>query len=165
MAPRAKGLEPVELTEAQLRRFWAKVDKGAGDGCWNWTARLSGKGMKRNSGGYGRIKINYRDLQAHRVSWVIHYGPVPDGLNVCHHCDNRRCVRPDHLFVGTDSDNMKDMHNKNRHPRRVPMKLNEASAAKIRKLSSEGVAGYKLAKMFGVTNSTISYVINQKTWS
>ena len=90
-------------------RFWPKVQKG--DGCWIWTA-----GGDRTTG-YGRIRIGTRGtLQAlaHRVAWELTYGPVPEGLIVCHHCDNPRCVRPDHLFVGTYVDNMRDAEAKGR---------------------------------------------------
>ena len=88
------------------RRFWDKVTMG--DGCWEWTGT-------RHSWGYGllggRRKVH---LRAHRVSWEIHFGPIPAGLYILHHCDNPRCVRPDHLFLGTHRDNMADMVKKGR---------------------------------------------------
>lgn len=96
-------------------RFWAKVEKG--DGCWNWTAA--------NVRGYGRISINNRMFRAHRVSYEMHRGPIPEGLEICHRCDNPRCVRPDHLFVGTRSDNIRDRVAKGLHgskPAAMPRK-------------------------------------------
>ena len=92
-------------------RFWSYVPVSE-VGCWEWKGH-------RNTGGYGVITHNGRDHTASRVSWEIHFGPIPDGLSICHHCDNPPCVRPDHLFIGTHSDNMRDAFAKGRlyHPR------------------------------------------------
>jgi len=88
-------------------RFWAKVDKT--DSCWVWT----GATLRR---GYGQIRIPVKKAkQAHRLSWEIHNGPIPDGMLVCHKCDNPPCVNPAHLFLGTQSDNNKDCVRKGRH--------------------------------------------------
>jgi len=87
-------------------RFWAKVERG--EGCWLWTA-------SRTSTGYGQINVDHRPLKAHRVAWELTYGPIPDGLFVCHHCDVPLCCRPDHLFLGNDADNMRDCAAKGRN--------------------------------------------------
>lgn len=78
------------------------------DGCWQWTGRI-------RDGGYGRMKLNGKETRAHRVSWLIHKGDIPNGLCVLHRCDNRLCVNPKHLFLGTRRDNYEDMKKKGRH--------------------------------------------------
>ena len=85
-------------------RFWEKVDK-SGD-CWKWIAHL----LK----GYGRFRLNNKTWSAHRVSWTLHYGEIPEGMCVLHRCDNPGCVNPEHLFLGTRTDNMKDRDQKGR---------------------------------------------------
>ena len=87
-------------------RFWSKVDT-SGE-CWTWTADL-------DDHGYGRLGIGRKRIEpAHRVAWTLANGPIPEGLRVLHHCDNPPCVRPDHLFLGTQADNMADMMAKGR---------------------------------------------------
>jgi hypothetical protein len=94
-----------QYTSAWIDRFWSKVDK-SGE-CWLWT-----KAHMKN--GYGETFANGHVLYTHRVAYELTYGSVPDGLFVCHRCDNPGCVRPDHLFAGTHTDNMRDMIAKGR---------------------------------------------------
>lgn len=90
----------------EQERFWAKVDK-AGE-CWIWTGWQRGKG-------YGGFETESgTKVSAHRYSYEMAFGPVPAGLHVCHRCDNPPCVRPEHLFAGSNGDNMKDMYRKGR---------------------------------------------------
>jgi len=88
-----------------MKRFFDKVNKT--ETCWNWTA--GGRGS-----GYGAMKYGNKIVDAHRISWLIHYGDIPPNICICHTCDNRSCVNPKHLFLGTHKDNMQDCKNKGR---------------------------------------------------
>ena len=97
----------------RLARFWAKVDK-SGE-CWVWTAAL-------HTTGYGIFGIGGKRVdRAHRISWAIANGPIPEGAHILHHCDNRPCVNPAHLFIGTNQDNVNDCIKKGRHSPPPPM--------------------------------------------
>lgn len=101
--------------------FWRRVRVDSGFKCWEWTGLV-------DQGGYGRLSLRekgrVRSECAHRLAWRLAYGPIPDGLCVCHRCDNRRCVRIDHLFLGTPKDNTRDMIQKGRKAEyRPPLKL------------------------------------------
>ncbi len=161
-----------------IERFLKKVNMPLHEhqDCWVW------KGM-RYPNGYGQMKVDGVRTRAHRLSWTIFCGTIPDGLSVCHHCDNRICVNPHHLFLGTCKDNLQDASKKKRmalgkrngrhtHPestargdRNWKAKLTEGSVRAIREHYENGLGTLSsLGRRFGVTPSTILCIVNRETW-
>lgn len=154
-------------------RFWSKVNKSGPipahkmelGPCWVWTASTSGAG-------YGQFWIKGRGLRgSHTVSWSLMHGPIPDGMDVCHHCDNPPCVRPDHLFLGTRSENMRDMGRKGRGGRggakgeqNSHAKLTESQVIEIRTRFAAGELGYVLAAEFGLGFRKLSRIVCGHAW-
>lgn len=144
-----------------INRFLSHVDKT--DYCWIWD------GFKDKQG-YGRCSFGkYKGTAAHRISYLLFVGEIPKGLCICHKCDNTSCVNPDHLFAATQADNVKDMHNKNRHRalngEKVRLaKLTESQVKSMRKEFSEGVTYYKLSEKYKVTHSTCQKIVKRQTW-
>jgi hypothetical protein len=132
-------------------RFWSKVDK-SGD-CWVWRGAMRA--------GYGCIKIDHHVVSAHRVAYEIAHGEIPNGWLVLHKCDNRPCVNPGHLFLGTHHDNMQDEMEKGRHP----SKLTSQEIQGIRNRHAQGGIGYgRLAKLYEVDKRTIAQIIKGEIW-
>lgn len=153
-----------------IERFWEKVEIGEAGDCWEWTAYKTKKG-------YGRFQLSGSPERAHRVAWALTFGPVPDGLFVCHHCDNPGCVNPAHLFIGTNSDNQLDSVCKGRHKgwrgMRTSMegtnngqaKLIESDVLEIRRLAIEtSLNNCEISKRFPVGEQQIGRIINRKRW-
>lgn len=141
------------------QRFWTKVRRHEG-GCWEWEGC-------RSDTGYGTFYAG-RVYSSHRYSWELHNGPIPKGMCVLHRCDNRACVRPDHLWLGTKADNSRDMAAKGRE--RAPSKpgsqhhgakLTEAAVLEIR---ASADSGRVLAERYGVSPSLISLVRKRRAW-
>ena len=136
-------------------RFWSKVQRGPG--CWEWQACLE-------TTGYGYYRYDGRSQVAHRVSWKITNGPITNGLFVLHTCDNRKCVRPSHLFLGTKKDNTQDAIVKGRHKHgeeSVHAKLTEKDVKKIKK---DRRTQHVIAQEYGIVQQHVSNIKNGHKW-
>ena len=147
------------------QRFWNKVNKNTEEKCWKWVGAIT-------SSGYGNIWFDGKSSQAHRVSWQIHFGFIPAELCVLHKCDNKWCVNPYHLFLGTYADNAADRDSKGRNghltqPEKFLNKSNiKLSPEKVRFIRNNRSLFTKreMAKMFGASISTINAVIYHANW-
>lgn len=147
---------------------WKRFDshyKKVESGCWEWTRTL-------NAYGYGQFSIAQKYFRASRISYERFNGKIPPGLFVLHKCDVRKCVNPDHLFLGTQKDNMRDMVAKGRANRvglkgsaNPASKLNQNKVKIIRSLRRDGWAQQKIADKFNVSQPVISSVLRGKTWN
>lgn len=135
-------------------KFWDNVKKT--DDCWLWTASTSPAGW------YGQVRHNNKKYQSNRLSYEIHFGEIPEGLSVLHKCDVPLCVNPDHLFLGTAADNLRDMDKKGRRNRKT--KLYESDVRVIKDLLSCGTSNIAVAWLFDVTKGTLSHIKNSHTW-
>lgn len=148
---------PKKTLQERLTAF-VRVDP---DGCWKFNGAIL-----RN--GYGLISDgNGNEIMAHRAAWTMFRGPIPDGLLVCHTCDHRYCINPDHLFLGTQKDNMRDMRSKhegtsqrgqnNRNAKLTPEQVNSIRQRK-------GERQRALASEFGCSSANICNILHGKTW-
>ena len=153
---------------AAEERFWSYVD--VSEDCWVWTGAKHGKG-------YGLFDKRWLGTaRAHRISWIIHNGPIPTGMLVCHHCDNPPCINPNHLFIGSAKDNAQDARSKGRlrdmsmnlkhiGEENPASKLTAEKVRAIRRKRAEGALIKPLAREFGVSPHTIKQVLNGRNWS
>ncbi len=158
-------------------RFWDKVDKQGPEGCWVFTG-------SRNSDGYGSFNARPTTDRAHRAAWILTYGEIPESMSVLHRCDNPPCCNPNHLFLGTHLDNVRDRHLKGRsrgprpgenvatkHPeyfrgeRNGRAKVNWGIVSAIRE--AYGTGKYRqvdLAKRYGLVQTQVSRIIRNEHW-
>ena len=142
-----------------LARFEEKYIPEPNSGCWLWIANMY-------SNGYGQIKFNGRPRGAHRVSWQLHRGDIPEGLCVCHRCDNRACVNPDHLFLGTYADNVADQIAKGRlnPPRGERQGNSKLTANDVLAIRADPRTCREIAEDYGISNPHVSDIKNMKRW-
>lgn len=140
--------------------FWAKASQS--DGCWEWQG-------PPNKSGYGRIWAEGRRWLAHRRAFVLAKGPIPEGMCVCHACDNRLCVNPDHLWLGTNADNVADREAKGR--RAAPVgetnpnaRLTAADVALIRAERGHRIIS-RVARQFGVSRTQVKRIRDMEAWA
>jgi len=149
------------FTEVPLEdRFEEKYYKDQETGCWEWTANT------RND--YGGIRDGDQYRCAHRVSWELHNGEIPEGKIVCHHCDNPSCVNPNHLFIGTQKDNVQDMVNKKRHNFGEKAPVSKLTKSKVKNILDEYTGEYgevtAMSEKYNVGRSAISKIVNGDNW-
>ncbi len=146
-------------------KFLARVDVRGPDECWEWQG-------SRHWFGHGHYQYEGTVQYTHRVSWQLHNGPIPKNMKVLHHCDNPACVNPNHLFLGTQADNVDDMIAKGRNsppPHLLGedhwnVKLTEDDVRQIRKMILEGYSSREIADHFNVAKPTIKDIKAGRTW-
>lgn len=145
------------------RNFWNRVDRRGDDECWEWRGRL-------NEDGYGKLRFRSDDWAAHRLSWFLCFGEIPEGMCVLHHCDNPKCVNPVHLFLGTHADNMRDMAQKGRRKHigcgedNSSAKLTVSDVRCIHELRARGATQQAIADRFEVTQAHVSRILLGHVW-
>jgi hypothetical protein len=145
------------MTLAQ--RFWSKVDPAPSSCCWEWTANT-------DPDGYGRFKLNTKQLGAHRVAYTLTKGEIPDGLMVRHTCDNPACCNPDHLILGTHADNMTDMAERNRcNPPKGEQHYNSKLTVKqVMEIYNSPLPQNEIAELYNISKTIVSRIKHKKRW-
>lgn len=152
------------MDEIIAQRFNAKWRLDKKTGCHVWIASTCGP-----KPGYGQFRLpgTRRNIRAHRLAYEMHKGPIPDGLFVCHRCDNRLCVNPDHLFLGDAGDNLKDMASKGRHlygELNAQAKLTDRRVRAIHNAHASGLSMRKIATLLDIGPMTVSRIIRGERW-
>ncbi len=141
----------------------ARVEFDTNGGCWLWGSSITPRG-------YGMCNAGGKWRRAHRVSWEVYHGPIPEGLSVCHRCDMPACVNPDHLFVATHLENMRDRDTKGR--RSPPQgeahggsKLRDNDVREIRRLAAVGLSRRDIATRYSMSKSAIDFILTGRRWT
>ena len=145
----------------QRARFYKFVGVEDERGCWNWQSTL-------NRAGYGKFWFDGRTALAHRVSYQLHKGEIPAGLQIRHACDNKRCINPAHLSVGTGKENARDALDRGNYRRGAEngrAKLTERDVEMIRDARAQGQTQQAIADEFGVSKSAIQWILNGRNWA
>lgn len=165
-----KEIKLEDLGTNWIGRFWDKVNKGDSDECWQWQACTRV--------GYGALNVNGKLYGAHRLSFLLEEGVIPEKSQICHHCDNRSCVNPNHLFLGDSSKNMKDAYKKGKltHIDKADpnyakgednnSKLSKSKAKEIKHLKNNSdLTVREIADDFNVSHSVVVDIGNGNLWS
>ncbi len=142
-----------QYLEALSKKFNKFVVKK--DGCWDWNAT-------KNKAGYGSMLHRHKLIKSHRASYMIYNGEIPPSTFVLHSCDNPSCSNPQHLFLGSNTDNMRDMAKKGRNKPRAT--LTQDQVLEVRKLLDLGVPSARIGRDFGVSDVAIHYIKHRKSW-
>lgn len=139
-----------ELKNRILGRY-LEVEGPLDTPCWEYQGCCG-------SHGYGQITYKNKGLLTHRASWMVHKGGIPEGIFVCHSCDYRKCINPEHLFLGTPNDNIQDMSNKGRDKFDINAKLTAEQVIEIRRLCDKGLSHAYIGPLFDISQATVSRV-------
>jgi len=138
-----------------IKKFWSKVNKNTDNGCWEWSGCKDRKG-------YGEFRIFGDNYQAHRIAYMLANGGIPSNISVCHKCDNPKCCNPDHLFAGTNRDNMIDLLLKGKKP---DTKLNPQSVKSIREAFKNGVSRAELRQKYNISATCLNSLLRGEKWA
>lgn len=140
-----------------IKRFWAKVSIGNDNDCWNWTGCL---GPKQ----YGMFWGGITCTTSHQYSYILHNGPISSGMEVMHSCDNRKCVNPKHLSLGTSEDNQRDKISKGRQSAGMCKSLSEYSVQNIRRLHLQGYKQTDICSIFYLKYEVVNQICTGRTY-
>lgn len=144
--------------KSPIERFWKHVNViEDDDSCWEWQASCF-------ENGYGQFILDGTHVKAHRYSYYLENGPLPEDIDICHSCDNRKCVRPKHLFPGTRSDNMQDASKKGRIARGERVPQSKLTESQVREIRQDTRPQWEIANQFGIDQGMVSKIKTRKSW-
>ena len=145
-------------------RFYEKVDTATSTGSWGGIRCHEWTGFIAKKSGYGQISIDKRAHYVHRVAYEFANGPIPKGMQVCHRCDNRKCVNPEHLFLGTLQDNMEDMVSKLRQAHGPHCFHAKLTVEQVHEIRNSAEKQKPTSEKYGITQSVVSMIRSGKIW-